>query len=92
MREDAPQHDHELRAMSNGLRWIVRKGAQWRMMPNDLPPWYTVDQQAQRWINSECMVILCRAGLDRQIGRRGRNQVDAQSGIQAKTPLMRFGG
>ena len=22
------------------------------MMPNDLPPWYTVYQQAQRWINA----------------------------------------
>lgn len=50
MKEDAPQRDHELRAVFNGLRWIIRTGAQWRMMPNDLPLWYTVYQQAQRWI------------------------------------------
>jgi len=50
MKEDAPQRDHELRAVFNGLRWIVRTGAQWRMIPNDLPPWYSVYQQAQRWI------------------------------------------
>jgi transposase len=25
---------------------------QWRMMPNDLPPWYTVYQQTQRWIKA----------------------------------------
>jgi transposase len=50
MREDAPQREHELRAVFNGVRWIVRTGAQWRMMPNDLPPWYTVYQQAQRWM------------------------------------------
>lgn len=50
MREDAPQRDYALREVFNGLRWIVRTGAQWRMMPNDLPPWYTVYQQAQRWI------------------------------------------
>lgn len=50
MKEDAPQRAHELRAVFNGLRWIVRTGAQWRMLPNDLPPWYTVYQQAQRWI------------------------------------------
>ena len=31
-------------------RWIVRAGAAWRMMPHDLPPWYTVYQQMQRWI------------------------------------------
>lgn len=50
LKEDAPQREHDLREVFNGLRWIVRTGAQWRMMPNDLPPWYTVDQQAQRWI------------------------------------------
>ena len=50
MKEDAPQRDYDLREVFNGMRWIVRTGAQWRMMPNDLPPWYTVYQQAQRWI------------------------------------------
>lgn len=50
MKEDAPQREHSLREVFNGLRWIVRTGAQWRMMPNDLPPWHTVYQQAQRWI------------------------------------------
>jgi transposase len=48
MREDAPQRDYSLREVFNGLRWIIRTGAQWRMMPNDLPAWYTVNQQAQR--------------------------------------------
>ena len=50
MKEESPQRDRDLREVFNGLRWIVRTGAQWRMMPNDLPPWYTVYQQAQRWI------------------------------------------
>src|SRR5574342_1412893 len=52
MREDAPQRDHDLREVFNGVRWIVRTGSQWRMMPHDLPPWYTVYQQGQRWINA----------------------------------------
>ncbi|MCL4272686.1 MAG: IS5 family transposase [Anaerolineales bacterium] len=52
MKEDAPQREHDLRAVFNGLRWIIRTGAQWRMMPNDLPPWHTVYQQAQRWITA----------------------------------------
>jgi transposase len=50
MTADAPQRDYDLREVFNGLRWIVRTGAQWRMMPNDLPPWYSVYQPAQRWI------------------------------------------
>jgi transposase len=52
MREDAPQREHPLREVFNGLRWIVRAGAPWRMLPNDLPPWHTVYQQTQRWIEA----------------------------------------
>jgi transposase len=50
MREDAPQREHDLREVFNALRWMVRAGAPWRMMPNHFPPWHTVHQQAQRWI------------------------------------------
>ena len=52
MKEDAPQREHDLREVFNGLRWIVRTGSQWRLMPHDLPPWYTVYQQAQGWITA----------------------------------------
>jgi transposase len=52
MREDAPQREHSLREVFNGLRYIVRTGMQWRMMPNDLPPWHTVYQQTQRWVKA----------------------------------------
>src|SRR5688500_9667840 len=50
MTEEAPQREHPLREVFNGLRYIVRAGAPWRMMPNDLPPWHTVYQQTQRWL------------------------------------------
>lgn len=52
MRLDAPQRDHDLRAVFNGLRWIVRAGAEWRMLPHDFPPWEAVFQQSQRWLRS----------------------------------------
>ncbi len=50
MKEDAPQREHRLREVFNGLRWFVRAGASWRMMPHDLPPWHTVYQQTERWL------------------------------------------
>ena len=53
MTENAPQRDYLLREVFNGLRWIIRTGAQWRMMPNDLPPWSVVYQQTQRWIHAQ---------------------------------------
>ena len=37
MTEDAPQREHSLREVFNGLCWLVRAGSPWRMMPNDLP-------------------------------------------------------
>ncbi len=52
MTEEAPQRDHALREVFNGLRWIVRTGAEWRLLPHDLPPWYTVYQQTQRWLRA----------------------------------------
>jgi transposase len=52
MTTDAPQRDHDLREVFNGLRWIVRTGSPWRYLPNDLPPWHTVYQQTQRWIRA----------------------------------------
>ena len=52
MTEEAPQREHPLREVFNGLRWIVRTGAQWRMIPNDLPPWAAVYQQSARWLHA----------------------------------------
>jgi len=54
MKEDAPQRAHSLRELFNGLRWFVRAGCPWRMMPNDLPPWHAVQQQTQRWLRAGC--------------------------------------
>jgi len=72
MTEDAPQREHDLREVFNGLRWLVRTGAQWRMMPHDLPPWSIVYQQTQRWVRAgvfEAMVNDLRAVLRLAAGR-----------------------
>jgi transposase len=60
MTEAAPQREHSLREVFNGLRYIVRTGMQWRFMPNDLPPWYTVYQQTQRWVKAGVFENLVR--------------------------------
>jgi transposase len=57
-REDAPQCEHALRAVFNGLRYIVRTGNQWRFMLSDLPPWTAVYQQTQRWMRAGVFEIL----------------------------------
>lgn len=73
MTEEAPQREHDLREVFNGLRYIGRAGAPWRMMPNDLPPWHTVYQQTQRWLKAgvfEAMVHDLRAVLRLAQGRK----------------------
>jgi transposase len=54
------------------LRWIVRSGAPWRMLPHDFPPWEAVYQQTQRWLSAgafEAMVHDLRALLRLAKGR-----------------------
>jgi transposase len=58
MSTDAPQRTHDLRAVFNALRWIVRTGAPWRYLPHDFPPWEAVYQQAQRWIAAGCFAAM----------------------------------
>ncbi len=48
--EGVPQRSYPLREVFNALRWLVRAGASWRMLPHDLPPWPVVYQQTQRWL------------------------------------------
>jgi len=57
----------------NGLRYVVKTGAPWRWMPNDLPPWAAVYQQAQRWLAAGCFEQLAedlRAVLRLAAGRK----------------------
>ena len=54
MNEQAPQRKHSLREIFNALRWLVRSGSPWRMMPHDLAPWPAVQQQTQRWLRAGC--------------------------------------
>src|SRR6476660_2292817 len=39
---------------------LVRAGCPWRMMPHDLPPWYSVQQQAQRWMRVGCFEAMAQ--------------------------------
>ncbi len=73
--KDAPQRRYELREMFNALRWIVRAGAPWRLLPNDFPPWELVYQQTQRWIQAGCfeaMVSDLRSVIRVAQDRRGQ--------------------
>src|SRR5918999_1710010 len=85
VREDAPQREHDLREVLNGLRWVVRTGSPWRYMPHDLPPWEAVyprerlSGRLRRAQEQEGLEGACGGGhfgtparFARQSGQRGR--------------------
>ena len=45
--EDSRQRRHSLREVFNAMRWMVRAGAPWRLIPHEFPPWAAVHQQAR---------------------------------------------
>jgi transposase len=86
VREDAPQRAHDLREVFNALRWIVRAGASWRMLPHDFPPWEAVYQQTQRWLRAgvfEAMVHDLRALLRLASGREPDPRAERSSNSAA---------
>jgi transposase len=76
IREDAAQREHSLREVFNGLRYLVRSGGAWRLLPHDLPPWYTVYQQTQRWLAAGVFEVMA---YDLRVVLR-LTDVDAQGG------------
>jgi transposase len=74
-KEDSEQRNYALRDVFNALRWLVRSGASWRMMPHEFPPWPTVYQQMRRWLRAGCfeaMVHDLRVLLREYTDRDGR--------------------
>lgn len=52
MTEDAAQRNYSLRDVFDALRYLVRSGCSWRMLPHDFPPHYVVYTQLQRWLKA----------------------------------------
>jgi len=71
-REDSAHRQHDLRAVFNAVRWLVKTGAPWRWLPHEYPPWPAVYQQLQRWLRAACFETLVhdlRVLLREQAGR-----------------------
>src|SRR6201987_249419 len=43
---------HSLRRIIDAIRYVQRTGCQWRLLPNDFPPWRSVYVTFWRWRNS----------------------------------------
>ena len=85
MREDAPQRERSLREVFNGLRYFVRGGMSWRMLPNDLPPWDVVYGQARRWMDAGVFDVMTQdlRRILRVLG--GRNEEPTAAVLDSRT-------
>jgi transposase len=75
--KDAGQRRYPLREVFNGLRYLIKSGTPWRMIPHDLPPWIMVNQQTRRWPEAgvfDALVADLRLLLRLQVGRAGTAQ------------------
>jgi transposase len=75
MTEGAPQRKHGMREVFNAVRYMVRAGCPWHMIPNDFPPMSAVFQQTQRWIAAGCFEAIAHdlRKLLRMLAQRDAN-------------------
>ena len=74
-REDNKSRVYALREVFNAVRYVVKGGNQWRLMPNDLPPWRVAYQQMRRWMEAgvfELLVADVQSLLRELGGRKGQ--------------------
>jgi len=64
----------EMRAVLNGIFYVLRSGCAWRMLPHDFPPWPTVYYYFWRWR---------RDGTWERLQDSLRTQVRQQAGREA---------
>ena len=44
---------HDIRCIINAIRYLMKSGCQWRLLPKDFPPWQTVYDYYLRWRKNE---------------------------------------
>lgn len=76
---------YPLREIVNALRYVLRGGIGWRMMPSDLPPWENVYDHFRRWKKNgtfERINSILRDAVRKDAGRQGSPSlaiIDSQS-------------
>jgi putative transposase len=74
-----------LREICNAIRYVQRTGCQWRLLPNDFPPWLVVYMTFWRWRNSGLWERIMHELRRRARVKTGRNPdstlavIDSQS-------------
>ena len=79
------REEYSKRDIINGIRYLLRTGCAWRLLPRDFPPWATVYHYFRRWKNNgtwERVHGELRGRLRRRAGREPQPSaaiIDSQS-------------
>jgi putative transposase len=75
----------DLREVVNAILYLVRTGCQWRLLPNDFPPWSTVHTWYRRWRTDGTWQRVNEA-LRQQVRRRaGRHPSPRSSAVDSQS-------
>ncbi len=71
---------HEKREIVNAIRYILRSGCAWRLMPHDLPPWQSVYHYFRLW-RKEGIWETAEAALREQVRRQAGREPTPSAAI-----------
>lgn len=72
--------DTDMRAVVDGILYLVRSGCAWRMLPKDFPPWQTVHHYYRRWRKDETIFRIHDA-LRRQVRVQAGRDPEPSAGV-----------
>jgi transposase len=64
---------HERREIVDAIRYLLRAGCAWRLLPQDLPPWQTVYHYFRLWRKADLWEAANRALREQVRSAAGRN-------------------
>jgi putative transposase len=75
----------DLRAVLNGIFYLVRTGCQWRLLPHDFPPWSTVHTWYRRWRTDGTWGRLNDALVPQVRRQAGRDPAPSSSAVDSQS-------
>src|SRR5262245_34632033 len=75
----------DLRAVLDGILYLVRSGCQWRLLPHDFPPWSTVHTWYRRWRTDGTWEAIHEALRRRTRERAGRDPSPRSSAADSQS-------
>ena len=76
---------HEKRVLTNAVLYLTKTGCQWRQMPNDFPPWPTVQSFFRRAVQKGLWEKIMKTLVEEERERRGRKPTPSYSVVDSQS-------